>query len=108
VPCCADALDNAGAQPGTAPASGVDNVQHKYHDFLKAASTPGALDAYTKQAISIALSVLARCKPCLKMHIKKAREKGFSDAEIDEAAWMAIAFGGSPLMMFYNELRKNA
>jgi hypothetical protein len=26
---------------------------------------------------------------------------GFSQAEIDEAAWMAIAFGGSPTMMFW-------
>jgi hypothetical protein len=31
---------------------------------------------------------------------------GFTDAEIDEAAWMAIGFGGSPTMMFYNEVKK--
>jgi hypothetical protein len=31
---------------------------------------------------------------------------GFSAEEIDEAAWMAIAFGGSPAMMFYNEVKK--
>jgi len=28
---------------------------------------------------------------------------GFSQQEIDEAAWMAIAFGGSPVMMFYKQ-----
>ncbi len=28
---------------------------------------------------------------------------GFSQPEIDEAAWMGIAFGGSPVMMFYTQ-----
>ena len=37
---------------------------------------------------------------------KKARDMGFSQEEIDEAAWVAIAFGGSPAMVFYNALRK--
>ena len=32
-------------------------------------------------------------------------EENLSQEEIDEAAWMGIAFGGSPTMMFYNELK---
>ena len=56
--------------------------------------------------MAIALSVLARCGPCVKYHVRKAKEEGFSPAEIDEAAWMAIAFGGSPAMMFYNEIKQ--
>ena len=66
---------------------------------------PGALGARTKRAMAIALSVLARCGPCVKHHVRKAKEEGFSPEEIDEAAWMAIAFGGSPTMMFYNETK---
>jgi hypothetical protein len=31
---------------------------------------------------------------------------GFSESQIDEAAWMAISFAGSPSMMFYNGLRE--
>jgi AhpD family alkylhydroperoxidase len=73
---------------------------------LKSAGAPGALDAYTKRAVAIALSVLAKCEPCVKIHVSKAREMGFSQEEIDEAAWMAISFGGSPTMMFYNRLKK--
>jgi selenide,water dikinase len=80
-------------------------VQQKFQEFLKAAGEPGALDKKTKQAIAIALSVLARCEPCVKSHIKKARDQGFSQEEIDEAAWVAIGFGGSPTMVFYNALR---
>ena len=53
--------------------------------------------------MSIALSVHAKCVPCLKTHVHKAREKGFTEEEIDEAAWMGIAFGGAPTMMFYKQ-----
>ena len=87
-------------------APGVSETEARFHEFLKSANSPGALGAKTKQAMAIALSVLAKCEPCVKSHIKKARDMGFTQEEIDEAAWMAIAFGGAPLMMFYKTLRK--
>jgi selenide,water dikinase len=99
VPCCADAVSSTGT--GTAESSEIDKIKAKFTDFLSSASAPHGLDAYTKQAIAIALSVAMRCEPCLKMHIKKAKEKGFTQDEIDEAAWMGISFGGSPTMVFY-------
>ena len=80
-------------------------VQAKFRDFMKAAGAPGALDATTKQAMAIALSIMARCEPCARNHIRKAREMGFTQDQIDEAAWMGIAFGGSPVMMFYEGVR---
>ncbi len=52
-----------------------------------------------------ALSVLAKCEPCVKYHLAKAREERFATDEIDEAAWLVIAFGGSPTMMFYSDMR---
>ena len=84
----------------------VASSQRKFQEFLQIAGAPGALDGKTKRAIAIALSVMARCEPCVKSHIKKAREMGFSQEEIDEAAWVAISFGGSPTMVFYNGVRK--
>ena len=93
-----------GAEPVSA---GSTDVQQAFQTFLAAANRPGALDAHTKQAIALALSVLTRCEPCVKAHIKKARSMGFRQEVIDEAAWMAIAFGGSPLMMFYNGVNGN-
>jgi len=103
VPCCADAVDTAKA--GTEEGADIAQIKAKFKDFLSSASSPHGLDAYTKQAIAIALSVALRCEPCLKMHLKKAREKGFTQAEIDEAAWMGISFGGSPTMVFYEQNR---
>ncbi len=100
MPCCDHDLEPTGDNP---PASAARETSQKFHAFLEAANRPGLLDARTKRAMGIALSVLARCAPCVKHHVRKAQEEGFSPAEIDEAAWMAIAFGGSPTMMFYNE-----
>jgi AhpD family alkylhydroperoxidase len=57
--------------------------------------------------MAIALSVAMRCGPCLKMHLENAKEKGFTQDEIDEAAWMAISFGGSPTMAFYEQLKNS-
>ena len=102
VPCCADAETSDKAQ-----GSEIAQIQAKYKDFLSAANSPHGLDAYTKQAMAIALSVALRCEPCLKMHLKNAKKKGFTQDEIDEAAWMGISFGGSPTMVFYENF-KNA
>ena len=94
------------APEAVASATAPREIEAKFQDFLKAAGTPGGLDARTKRAVAIALSVLAKCEPCVKSHVNKAREMGFSQEEIDEAAWLAIAFGGSPTMMFYKGVRK--
>ncbi len=103
VPCCADAVTST--EPSTTEGSDIAQIKAKFVDFLGSASSPHGLDAYTKQAMAIALSVAMRCEPCLKMHLKKAREKGFTQDEIDEAAWMGISFGGSPTMVFYEQNR---
>ncbi len=101
VPCCADAVSSTGS--AKTEGSEIAEIKAKFIDFLGSASVPHGLDAYTKQAMSIALSVAMRCEPCLKMHLKKAKEKGFTQDEIDEAAWMGISFGGSPTMVFYEQ-----
>jgi len=95
--CCAEAA-------ATAPTD-ADALRGKFAAFLQQANAPGALDAYTKRMTAIALSVLSKCEPCVKIHIDKAREMGISQEEIDEAAWLAISFGGSPIMMFYNAMQ---
>jgi selenide,water dikinase len=100
--CCPEGHD--GAAPAAAVA-GVSGMRRKFQEFMVEANRPGALDAATKEAVALALSALARCEPCIKMHIAKARQMGFSQEEIDEAVWMAIAFGGSPVMMFYEKHR---
>ena len=105
VACCADAVSSGGAASGRD--SEIAQIKTRFTQFLGAASSPHGLDAYTKQAMAIALSVAMRCEPCLKMHLKKAKEKGFTQDEIDEAAWMGISFAGSPAMVFYEQLKNH-
>ncbi len=102
-PCCAEGHASPAAAAQTAAPARTEQM---FKAFMKSAGSPGALDAATKQAANVALSVLARCGPCIRAHVAKARRMGFSEEEIEEAAWMAVAFGGSPVMMFYNETMK--
>jgi selenide, water dikinase len=66
------------------------------------------LDAYTRQAIAIALSVALQNESCLKTHLINARKKGFTQEEIDEAASVGVSFAGAPAMVFYERLAKRA
>ncbi len=99
--CCATTPDGAGNGGGA-----IADTERKFRAFLQAAAAPKGLDAATKQALAVALSVLSKCEPCLVAHIGKARRMGFSQEEIDDAAWSAIAFGGSPVMMFYDGVKE--
>jgi AhpD family alkylhydroperoxidase len=104
--CCAEGHDtdatclspqsSKGMAPGT-------TAGEAFAALMKAASAPGRLDARTKELIEFALVVHARCPPCVAAHLKKAREMGITQEELDEAAWCAVVMGGAPVRMFYLE-----
>ena len=50
----------------------------------------GALDARTKELISIAASVLTRCERCTEIHAERARKHGATDEQIAEAVACAM------------------
>jgi selenide,water dikinase len=106
--CCPDSTQNAACCAPAQEAEGEMESQAEacYQQFLETVGKPGSLDAFTKQAINIALAVATRCEPCLKAHLQKARQNGFTQAEIDEAVWMGVGFGGSPALMMYYRLKK--
>jgi selenide, water dikinase len=76
--------------------------------MMRATAADGAIDAKTKELINLALVVLARCGPCLTHHLGAARKLGITQEQIDEAVWCAIAMGGAPVKMFYEEARQAA
>ena len=80
-------------------------AERAFAAFMREANKPGLVDARGKRLMSLALSVAQKCEPCLKIHMTKALEEGLSLDEIDEAAWLAISFCGSPAMMFYKDVR---
>ena len=63
------------------------------------------LDAYTKRAIHIALSVSSQSQSNLKTHIEKARTMGYNQVEIDEAAQIAIDIGDPSIEKFYKKFK---
>jgi selenide,water dikinase len=69
--------------------------------FLTEANKPGRIDRRTKILMAIILSIAHHCEPCLKSQLKTARAMGISREEIDEAANLAISFGGCTALMFY-------
>ncbi len=96
--CCADIFEAKTPSTTTTP-----DAQRAFGALLHAAQAPGALDARTKELILFGLVVYSRCAPCLVAHQQKARNLGLTQAELDEAAWCAIAMGGAPVRMFYQE-----
>lgn len=70
---------------------------------MRAAQAAGVLDAKTKELVMFGLVLLARCAPCFDAHYKKARQMGITQSELDEVAWCAVAMGGAPVRMFYEE-----
>jgi selenide,water dikinase len=77
-------------------------IKEKFSAFMGAVNSEGAISLRNKELIAIALSALAKCEPCVKIHVNKARSLGISDEEINEAVWMGVAFGGAPILMFYS------
>jgi AhpD family alkylhydroperoxidase len=103
--CCADSF-NAPASPGSA-----HETQRAFGAMMRAVQSPGALNEKAKELILFSLVVQSRCEACFDTHYRRARELGITQAELDEAAWCAIAMGGAPVRVFYQEnierLQKN-
>ncbi|RJP34471.1 MAG: carboxymuconolactone decarboxylase family protein [Actinobacteria bacterium] len=56
----------------------------------------GALSVKTKRLIMVGAAVAIRCEPCIRVHVRGAREAGATREEILEAASAGILMGGGP------------
>ncbi len=95
--CCADTLGGP-ATPGS-----VGEAQRAFGALMRAAQASGALNEKAKELILFSLVVQSRCEACFEAHFRRACELGITQAELDEAAWCAIAMGGAPVKMFYQD-----
>jgi selenide,water dikinase len=98
--CCADAFNSPAAK------SSAGETQRAFGAMMSSVQSAGALSEKAKELILFSLVVSSRCQPCLEAHLRKARAMGIPLEELDEAAWCAIAMGGAPVKMFYEENRK--
>ena len=55
----------------------------------------GALDVKSKELIGLTCSLVLRCDDCVKYHLGKCHDLGFSTQEVNEAMGVATLIGGT-------------
>lgn len=74
----------------------------------------GHLDVKSKELIGLTCSLVLRCDDCVKYHLGKCKEVGFTTEEVHEAMGVATLIGGTIVIPhlrrafeFWEELQKN-
>lgn len=74
----------------------------------------GALDVRTKEMIGLTCSLVLRCDDCVRYHLGRCKEEGFTTAEVHEAMGVATLIGGTIVIPhlrrafeFWEALQKN-
>ena len=75
-------------------------VMKAFSELGRAALAPGAIDRKTKELIALALSVAARCDPCIGFHAQALAKLGGTRQEVDEMLGVATYMGGGPSLMY--------
>ena len=78
----------------------IPDVMQGFGAMAQSASKAGALDEKTKELIAMALSVAARCDPCIGYHAKALVKFGATRAEVEEMLGMCVYMGGGPSLMY--------
>ena len=78
----------------------IPDTLRGFSAMAQAASKDGVLDKKTKELIALALSVGARCDPCVGYHAQALVKFGATREEVAEALGMAVYMGGGPSLMY--------
>jgi AhpD family alkylhydroperoxidase len=80
--------------------SSTPEVMKSFNELGRAATSSGVLDRKTKELIALALSVAARCDPCIGFHMQTLVKLGVTRQEIDETLGVTTYMGGGPSLMY--------
>ena len=80
--------------------SSTPEVMKSFNDLGRAATANGVLDRKSKELIALALSVAARCDPCIGFHMQTLVKLGVTRQEIDETLGVTTYMGGGPSLMY--------
>ena len=75
-------------------------VMKSFGELGRAATAGGVLDRKTKELIALALSVAARCDPCIGFHMQTLVKLDVTRQEVDETLGLATYMGGGPSLMY--------
>lgn len=78
----------------------IPDTTRGFSALAQAATRDGALDKKTKELIAMALSVAARCDPCMGFHAEALVRLGCSRAEFEDMLGMCLYMGGGPALMY--------
>ncbi len=76
------------------------NEYGKYLEFTKTLAAIDAIPHKELELIMVACAVMSQCEMCIAIHVEAAASMGASKDEILQAAFMAVAMGGSPKLMY--------
>ena len=76
----------------------MSNAITGFRDLTQGVSA--SLDRKTKELIALALSVAARCDPCIGFHVQTLVKLGVTRQEIDETLGVSTYMGGGPSLMY--------
>lgn len=80
--------------------SSTPEVMKSFSELGRAATAAGVLDRKTKELIALAVSVAARCDPCIGFHVQTLVNLGATRQEIDETLGVTTYMGGGPSLMY--------
>ena len=75
-------------------------VMKSFHELGRSATAGGTLVSKTKELIALALSVAARCDPCIGFHMQTLVKLGVTRREIEEMLAVTTYMGGGPSLMY--------
>lgn len=70
------------------------------YQALDSAAEGDALDAKTRELISLAVAITTRCDGCIGVHAEAARKAGASEAEVAQALATAIAMNAGAAYVY--------
>ena len=84
----------------TSMTQSTPEVMKSFHELGRSATSNGVLNRKTKELIALALSVAARCDPCIGFHMQTLVKLGVTRQEIDETLGVTTYMGGGPSLMY--------
>jgi AhpD family alkylhydroperoxidase len=81
-------------------ASANPAVMDAYRGLNNAQASGSALDAKTRELISLAVAITTRCDGCISSHAAAARKAGATEAEVSEALGTAIALNAGAAFVY--------
>lgn len=78
----------------------IPETTRGFSALAQGALKEGVIDRKTKELIAMALSVGARCDPCVGFHAQALVKLGATRAELEEMLGVCVYMGGGPSLMY--------